>query len=163
MKQEFEMSLLGELIVLVYKYNKPKMVSSFCKPNISRRSWRSTKCKILNQYVLELWYKYDTGVVLDGNSLRWHIIVQQVNSKELMIRKRYTQVHHDKGAYTRGLADQKKRIEYTRTFTEGKACTCWKTKFWSVIFGPWYFDPWYWSIVFGLRYWPQVLGPRYWS
>ena len=39
----------------------------------------------------------------------------------------------------------KVRITYTCTFTEGKACTCWKTKFWSVVFGPWYFGigPWY--------------------
>jgi len=34
---------------------------------------------------------------------------------------------------------------YTCTFTEGKAHTCWKTKFLSVVFGPWYFGigPWY--------------------
>ena len=43
----------------------------------------------------DCWH-YDTGIVLDGNSLRWKITVQQVNSKELHIslhrmkKERYT-------------------------------------------------------------------------
>ena len=69
-----------------------------------------------------------------------------------MKKERYTQVHLDKGAYTRGLPDQKERITYTHTFIEGKMRISWKTKFWSKVFGPWYFDPWYWSKVSGLRY-----------
>lgn len=69
----------------------------------------------------------------------------------------------DQAACTHGFVDQKARIAYTRTFTEGKARTCWKTKFWSVVFGPLYFDPWYCSKVFGPKCWTHVFGPRYWS
>ena len=38
----------------------------------------------------------------------------------------YTWVIHYKGAYV-----------YTRTFTQGKARTYWRTYFWSVVFSPW--------------------------
>jgi len=58
-----------------------------------------------------------------------------------MNKERYTKVHLDKGVYTHRLPDQKEHITYTRTFTEGKAHISWKTKFWSKVFGPWYFDP----------------------
>lgn len=55
----------------------------------------------------------------------------------------YMQVHTLKGVYA-----------YTQSFTEGKARTCWKTWFWSVVFGPWYCDPWYWSKVSCPKCWP---------
>jgi len=64
-----------------------------------------------------------------------------------MRKEKYTQVHVDKVAYTCGLTDQTVRITYTHSFAEGKAHTCWKSKFWFMVFGPWYFDPWYWSKV----------------
>ena len=55
----------------------------------------------------------DSSIVLDGNSLRWKIIVQQVNNKELHIslhimkKNRYTQVHLDQATYTRRFTDHK--------------------------------------------------------
>jgi len=82
----------------------------------------------------------------------------QYSNKGLQIRlqrmkkERYMQVHFVQGVYTCGLTEKKERIMYTHTFTRGKECTCWKTKFfvrgiWSKVF-----DPRYWSKVFGSRY-----------
>ena len=129
--------------------------------NVKGREWFGVVVAIKSKGG-DCWHYY-IGVVLDGNSLRGQMTVQQVNNKYLMIRERYMQVNLDKGVYTRGLTNQKVRIMYTRSFTEGKVRTCWKTKFWSVVFRPWYFDPWYWSKVSGSKYWSQVFGPRYWS
>ena len=47
----------------------------------------------------QVWH-YDIGVVLDGNSLRWQIIVQALRMKE----KRYMDVSFDEVAYTCGIA-----------------------------------------------------------
>lgn len=73
-----------------------------------------------------------------------------------MIRERYTQVHLVKAAYTRRLTDQKECITYTHNFTEEKARTCWKSKFWFTVFGPWY-------LVRGIdpKYWVQGIDPAW--
>ena len=57
----------------------------------------------------------------------------------------------------------KMRIMYTYIFTEGKVRTCWKTKFWSVVFGPWYFGIGPWYLVRGIdpKYWVQGIGPTW--
>ena len=83
---------------------------------------------------LKCWH-YDTGVVLDGNSLRWQFTMQQVTNKGLHIRlqrmkkERYTLVHFVQQVYTHGLTEQNERITYTCTFTIRNEHTCWKTKF----------------------------------
>ena len=73
-----------------------------------------------------------------------------------MEEERYTQVHLHQAAYTHRLIEQKGRIMYTRTFTEGKECIPWKTKFWSEVFGPWY-------LIRGIdpRYLIQGIGPKW--
>ena len=53
-------------------------------------------------------------------------------------------MNRTEGAYT-----------YTCRFTKGKARTCRKTKFWSMVFGPSYFG-------IGPRYLIQSVDPRYW-
>ena len=53
----------------------------------------------------DCWH-YDTGVVLDGNLLRWQITAQAHKMK----KKIYMQVTLDKAAYTHGLDNQKVRI-----------------------------------------------------
>jgi len=58
-------------------------------------------------------------------------------------------VHFVQGAYTSGLTEQKWRITYTRTFTGGKAHTCWKTRY----FGPRYLVRGIWSKVLTLGIW----------
>ena len=63
----------------------------------------------------------------------------------------------DQAACTHGLVDKKERIMYTHTFTEGKACTCWKTKFWSMVFGPWYFGIWSEVLTLGIELKVSVL------
>ena len=101
----------------------------------------------------DCWH-YDTGVVPDGNSFRWKIIVQEVNNKELqmslqrMKKERYTQVHWTQVVYT-----------YTHTFIEGKVHISWKTKFlvhdiWSMVF---------WSMVLVQGIWSEVLTLGIWS
>jgi len=58
----------------------------------------------------DCWH-YDTSVVLDGNSHRWQIIVQQVSSKELMIRLQRMK----KEEYIRRFTIY--QVVYTRRFT----------------------------------------------
>jgi len=55
---------------------------------------------------------------------------------------------------------------YTRTFMQGKACTCWKAKILSMVFDPWYFgiDPWYLVRSVDPRYSVQGIGSKwFWS
>ena len=55
---------------------------------------------------------------------------------------------------------------YTCIFIEGKARTCRKTKFWFVVFGPWYFGIGPWYLVQGIdpRYWVQDISPTvFWT
>jgi len=79
-----------------------------------------------------------------------------------MIREVYAGSLRQK-AYTCGLEEKKARMSYTRTFTEVKARKCWKTNFWSMVFGPWYFGigPWYLVQRIDPRYWVQGIGPTW--
>ncbi len=143
------------------KVNFSKLAHNLC----FRRVWRT--CQIWWRFSSQFWltiemsvgimtqvWHYDTGVVLDGNSLRWQITVQALRMKEKEIyagslwpRHIYARVRRPKGAYM-----------YTCTFTQEKARTSWKTWFCSVVFGPWYFDPLSWSKVLVL----SGFGPWYW-
>ena len=85
-----------------------------------------------------------------------------------MKKERYMLINFFQGTYTCDLTEQKWHITYTRTFTGGKARTCWKTKF----FGPRYLiqgilvqGVWskvFWSKVIGPSYLVQGIDPMYW-
>ena len=81
-------------------------------------------------------------------------------------KERKRDIHNfllDQVAYTRGLDHRSKgTYAYTRTFMQGKARTCWKTYFWSMVFGPWYLNLWFWTMVSCIRVLIPSIGPWYW-
>ena len=153
----FFLFFVGRAWVRLISYEYLILFSSWYWWNVNFQAYA---CIIVG-IMTPVWH-YDIGVVLDGNSLRWQIIVQAHRMKEKEIyagspwpSRVYTQVSRPKGVYA-----------YTSTFTQGKARTCWKTKFWFVVFGPWYFriGPWYLVRSVDPRYWVQgIVSTWFWT
>ena len=103
------------------------------------------------------------GIMIQVFSLmaRWQIIVQQVSSKELMIRLQkwrkksiYASSLYTKARIHAGLLI-KRRICVCTHFDARKSAYMWE----SLFLGLWYLDLWFWSLVLCPKCWTQVLGP----
>jgi len=101
-----------------------------------------------------IYWHYDTGVVLDGNSLRGMLQVMVTQSEDRSqysrSRERYTQVHRNKATYTRRLDIPKSRMCIHALSHKEKRVHVGKLNFGPVVFRPM-------VLVLGIA--SQVLNP----